>query len=246
MCHKSLSTQHWIDLLFCSWGLLGKLACRMWPDCYIVHPWSFFPIFIQEHGLSFWEHYFFISCSDFAVLCLRFLTSLSNRPCERKWALLLLKIVCLPSHILLSHKCPVLQLESLSSHSGRVCKTPTLGLVKWSCWNSTASRMAGDCSCWTTFFHSRALLYEQYFTFSSKIFGVSTSRIVAPHQHILSRYWFPQGKLCYYISMTDLHDLIWYMMLKRRTTLDMNKKLHLHLLPRNRWQVTQRFLSRLT
>ena len=37
MCHKSLSTQHWIVLLFFSWGLLGKLACWMWPDYDILH-----------------------------------------------------------------------------------------------------------------------------------------------------------------------------------------------------------------
>ena len=36
MCHKSLSTHHWIVLLFFSWGL-GKLPCWMWPDYYILH-----------------------------------------------------------------------------------------------------------------------------------------------------------------------------------------------------------------
>ncbi len=37
MCHKSLSTQHWIVLLFFSLGLLGKRGCWMWPDCNILH-----------------------------------------------------------------------------------------------------------------------------------------------------------------------------------------------------------------
>lgn len=38
MCHKSLSTcNHWIVLLFFSLGMLGKLACWVWPDCDIPH-----------------------------------------------------------------------------------------------------------------------------------------------------------------------------------------------------------------